>query len=101
MTSKAAKIFKKVLATATEGIPEEYIEKQLKVLDTMKIDFENQCSTLFQAFNRKSCPVLELTGQSLLYKACGEHEDPTKIGAEKYVNPHALYFVLSIYICVR
>ena len=87
MTSKAPEIFNKNFAVATEGIAEEYIEKQLKVLDTLKIDFGSSCSTCSKPLIDKNAQYLSHQDKAYFGKACGEHEDPTKIGVEKSVNP--------------
>ena len=93
MTSNAAEIFKKNLAAATEGIAEEHITERIQILDTVKIEFGSSCNSCSKALTNQDAQYFSYQDKAYFCKACGEHEDPTKIGVEKYVNSHALIYL--------
>ena len=93
MSSAAAETFTKALAAATEGIPEEYITKKLQVLELTKIEFGASCNACSKTLSNTDAQYWGYHDKKHFCKSCGDREDTSKSGVEKYVNPHALIYL--------
>ena len=93
LSSSAAETLKKTLADILKEIPMQYIQQEFETLTTVKIEFGTSCDSCSKPLMNKDAQYLSYQDKKYFCKACGEKEDNTKHGVEKYVNPHALIYL--------
>ena len=93
LKSSAAEALERILSNVVEDGSQEYIEKKLEILDATKIEFGTSCDSCSRPLANKDAQYLSYQDRKYFCKACGEKEDDTKHGVERYANPHALIYL--------
>ena len=93
LSSSAAETLKKTLADIVKEIPAQYIQQDFDTLKTVKIEFGTSCNSCSKPLTNKDAQYLSYQDNKYFCKACGEKEDNTKHGVERFVNPHALIYL--------
>ena len=93
LSSSAVVTLQKALAEITKKIPTQYIQQIFDTLNTVKIEFGTSCDSCSKPLTNKDAQYLSYQDKKYFCKVCGEKEDNTKHGVERFINPHALIYL--------
>lgn len=93
MTPKFAEEFRKEFAKITSNVPSEDSYCHARVLNTIKINRGESCSSCSIQLSLKEAQYLSYQDGKYFCKKCGEYENPDKYGVDKFLSPHALIYI--------